>query len=1245
MSHTATGEIPTNLQTYLDEITQRLLSGHAAVMVGSGFSRNASPDFPTWNQLGDILYKILHGEMPGNDIHYLDVPTLAHEVEAALGRPALDRILHDAIPDLASDPSPLHIQLLELHWADVLTTNYDTLLERARSSVSSRRYEVVTNSEDLGNSRKPRVIKLHGSFSSDPKYIVTDEDYRRYPKENAPFVNTVLQTLLENTLCLVGFSCDDPNFLHWIGWMHDNLGRENAPKMYLVGVLHLSRSQKSLLEQRNIVPIDMSECPDIGDNHSKALERFFDYLRSTTIEDSLGWPIDNNATALVDQPSGLSDLARIWKEQRLTYPGWVIVPKDRRDTLWHKTEHTIRDLPTHERRSDFVDLEFAFELTWRLEKCLCPLFLFKTQVQFLEDTINRYLPFVRGETPPDSSFPNEISMNAHNLTHQEIRNMMHHLLLALIRHYREQGRSDEWRDKRNQLESIKASISPEHAANLHYEYALIALLRLDLQDLKAQLSEWPNNISLSFWCAKKAGLLAEIGQMEEARNLLQNALDAIRARSSLAPTTTDFSLVSQESFVMLLLSCVQRPWFFRTDDQDLKVHDTQKGFSERWHALRQYKCDPWNELGVFERALDGPQSNRTPIETSTGFDIGHKSRTYRFGNWDRDALTAYAFLRFCEDIGLPFRVPGRTIATESAKGAFLRIQGYTQAWSNTILVRISDRDAVRDLFDRHSLAGMDASQVDNLVNLYLRALDIASSDISSGDRFGEFNFGVALATVVPEILSRLCSKCSDDVRERLLDFLVRTYNSDQRGKFLGIRELTRRLVESFSASKHHELIPKLLEFPILTGLTSVEEQEYVNPFIFLDTRKCLGEVDLTIDDQTWNRIIEGASGGNSSSRRWAISTLRSLHELGLLDLHRKKVFADVLWQKVNKSGFPTDTDIRYQDEVLTLPHPVDVDPVTLFKAHVARGEFPIETDSTHVSIGRLCPLCTEIYHSSELIEWSDHDIRSIIDRLVQWWDSDKKYLRRSRNVGSDALIFGELKGRFSALVDTAVAVLSRDLGTGQNGETRQKVRRLIGELADFGIPEVRLDAVSLHMFPDRGHTVIETIEKRLSAGSDEFAGDAFGAILVVAKRLDMDSDVSKNEDFLRLMLSVSQVLQWRSKVGLSDAISTMAYIIKIHPWILSSEIERSLLLGLEGMLVETAYSRSIPYRSAGKDDLDISTKLVVRQKAAGLAFILYSHYVGQGKVIPDVISSWQAICDSDYEFAEIRNEWCDVPSI
>ena len=55
----------------------------------------------------------------------------------------------------------------------------------------------------------------------------------------APFVNTVQQAMMENLVLLIGFSGDDPNFLHWSGWVRDNLGA-SAPKIYLAGWLELT---------------------------------------------------------------------------------------------------------------------------------------------------------------------------------------------------------------------------------------------------------------------------------------------------------------------------------------------------------------------------------------------------------------------------------------------------------------------------------------------------------------------------------------------------------------------------------------------------------------------------------------------------------------------------------------------------------------------------------------------------------------------------------------------------------------------------------------------------------------------------------------------------------------------------------------------------------------------------------------------------------------------------------------------
>ena len=277
-------EVPQDLQPHLDDIAERLYSGHVALMVGAGFSRNAVDStqsgrcFPDWKRLGDSLYELLHEEPPSESIRYLSIPGLAQDVHAAHGRDTLEQFLLDAIPDNMFEPSPLHMRLLSLPWRDVFTTNYDTLLERAGTSVLTRPYEVVLTEADLISSSRPRIVKLHGSFPSTRPFIITTEDYRRYPKSFPVFVNTVQQSLVESTVCLIGFSGNDPNFLEWTGWVRDALGTHRQPNIYLLAS-RLSDSERNLLEQRRIIGLEFGQSSELDDRERyTAIEQIIDYL-------------------------------------------------------------------------------------------------------------------------------------------------------------------------------------------------------------------------------------------------------------------------------------------------------------------------------------------------------------------------------------------------------------------------------------------------------------------------------------------------------------------------------------------------------------------------------------------------------------------------------------------------------------------------------------------------------------------------------------------------------------------------------------------------------------------------------------------------------------------------------------------------------------------------------------------------------------------------------------------------------
>ncbi len=61
------------------------------------------------------------------------------------------------------------------------------------------------------------------------------------------------------------------------------------------------------------------------------------------------------------------------------------------------------------------------------------------------------------------------------------------------------------------------------------------------------------------------------------------------------------------------------------------------------------------------------------------------------------------------------------------------------------------------------------------------------------------------------------------------------------------------------------------------------------------------------------------------------------------------------------------------------------------------------------------------------------------------------------------------------------------------------------------------------------------------------------------------------------------------------------------------------------------------HKTAGVQD--VSRKLLLRRAAARLSYRLFKHYRAVGDVIPEQIAVWEAVCQSEDEFLEIRNQW------
>lgn len=1251
MTENPTDTIPSSLRPYLDEIAARLLSGHAACMVGSGFSRNAarlgSPDpFPDWSELGNRFYNQLHGHEPGPEDNYLQVPVLAHEIEAAFGRPTLNQMLRDAIPDLMHEPSPLHAALLNLPWSDILTTNYDTLLERACRSVISRRYDIIVNPKDLGDSRRPRIIKLHGTLPTHRPFIVTDEDYRKYPDDFAPFVNTALQALLENTLCLIGFSGDDPNFLQWIGWIHDNLGRSRSRKMYLVGVLSLSHSQRMLLERRNIIPVDMSEWPGVGSDHYQGLAHFFDYLESRKHEeDSLIWPRSDSTMTASNSDGDIAEVVADWKRARVKYPGWVVVPEDRRRVLWERTRKLTERLPSVDALPSPLDLEFVFELTWRTEKSLVP--IFDNHAALLETVLRRYWPD-ESTAVPARSLDGDADESSVATVHV-LDGRCHYLLLRLMRYYREEGLADKWRAAFERITSVKDALPPELAARLHYERAMFALFALNLDELKRCVEEWQESDAHPFWNAKKAAVMAEIGLVDEADRLLEMSLEAIRAKSNLMPTHNSFTLASQESYVMFVRRAVQHHRRFATGDDSDEARQQDREFSGRWHVLRQYKCDPWHELEVYRHSLQRPPVKAVRTEETPTFDIGRITRKHRVAGYDVERLAAYNFLRFCEDAAIPFKVANMSVAAPIATGTLPRIAAHSSYWALATLVRIGDTTAVEEIYDRASLARMDSRSVDGLIALYVGALRRAAPDIELATDVDERRFGDQIAGVVPEILSRLCCKCSYHAKEEIIDLLFDLYQSEYKWKFAGVRSLTWRLLESMTVQEQVALIPKLLRFPVIGEINHFVRREFVNPLGFVGSLRGRTIAWSTNDHDLLPALVDRASSEDPSIRRWAVTTLAQLHHWGLLKGHKSASFGRALWSQTDEWNMPAGTDYpRWW--FLRLPHPEDVDPVQVFIDYVRSEPFPAQQHPTKTAIGMDAgELCRDIEMAAG-IPWTTADIRSIVGRLIAWWDADRSHLKRAvfreeQEEASGWMSFAEaLRGQMRQLVRTLAIVVGRQPLEVNEIETRDALRRVVAEMSEDDIPTLVLEMACATLFPEWREKTLRELESHNASTSDDRVVDAFTAIRMEAERAGRHDGLPEEERYnlRRLMRVVGDGIRWRGGTALVQAIQTMGVLVERHPWGFVEDVEEMVLSRLGGLISDTTlHASGAATLHRGESREEVAEKLLIRRESAALAYRLSEVYRERGVACPEPVIEWERVCRSANEFAEIRREWLD----
>ena len=1273
---------------HFEQIRQRLWCGRefgqAAVMVGAGFSRNAekiapnTPNFPLWSDLASDIYDELYPQIQlqtltddqgkAKERAIANPLALASEYEVIFGSPALQDLLIRSIPDGQYNPGRLHKLLMSLPWSDVFTTNYDTLLERTRPFIHDRKYDLICTTADIPRRMKPRIVKLHGSFPSHRPFIITEENYRTYPREFAPFVNMVQQSIMENVFCLIGFSGEDPNFLNWIGWVRDNLGK-STPHIYLCGLLDsLSESKKQILRRKNIVTVDVSPLfpkseyfhPSL--RHSKSVEWFLLSLMNgkppniTSWPESLNgseWQKDEDLPALIPGFITSSDVGEMqatseninevnlrrlyinWSSNRKEYPGWIVCPRRNREIIWVYTKYyiwpvlnSIDNLPPPER------LLLVYELNWRLEITLTP--LFDNWVSKIRSVLELYNPFPDLVNSTNANFqPNIQEFSGKEWNWAELRKAWVELVFALARVAREDHDEEQFQRWTETIEKL-SSQNTEWKARWFYEKCLFHIFRVEFERVQQLLEAWPTKSGLDFWEIRRASILAEVGEFKEAERIAESALDSIRSR--LQPYSIDYTLLSQEGWAMYLLSIIK-------SDADLgKLENWSPQYRNRWEQLETFRCSPELELEYLSDKISGlPPKPKTPSEQKLGFYPGTTSTTYNFSNPEEflySILPAFNYLRILEEGGIPVRC-GIIIPYISASKPAAWIRPFAPFWAFSCTLRAQNSTELQNCFSFIYLAALDQIKIDHLYSWLFSCLSNYSNKLAKGqllERISERE----ISKVIIELTSRICFRLTEEKLDQILLISISLYRHMTLGSYSDyyshIDNLFKGIFYGLSQHKVISLMSILLTLPIPedNGFNVEWSQNLPEPFHHIsiyEASDSRSEYDYSVQVHSLLRIIRE---GSLEARNRAITRVSKLDGLNLLNSDNKKLFAEALWSRLDEQ-YPVLPQLMetsyYKFSFLRWPEP---------QSGIAEERirsFLLSQNSINPTNEHFFRECLGATKQPTLdqggIDWSTEDVVNLLSKILIWWRESRDFFLKYLEL-NNSFSHRDTKSKLNQLIDTLAYVILPRI-TEVSEDYKIEINALISDLEIAGICVFPVSIMTLFIEPENLELVSIKLRTGLASTKQDEVDKAIESLfywLAYSRKYSLSELPSDLLDEL-----VNRVFV-RRQPGLGSAIGWLANLIKEMPEILNARHYDSLLLALEYLFKETELPslQDLEMTIESNPLIRFEERPKYRQLASRLAYRLYLFYENQGKKLPSILVEWKSISEKDV-LPEVRKVW------
>jgi len=237
---------------HLKNIAKANNNNMLAIFIGAGVSKSSESStiqIPDWSDLIKDLKKKLNIEDKEND--FLKIAQLYF---LKVSKDVYYKKLSSYFPNNI-EPSLVHKLIFEINPQYIITTNWDTILEKTIEN-NAYIYDVISSDEDLGKSTLPKkLIKMHGDFK-DNNIVFKEDDYLSY-QDNFPLIENYIKSILStHTVLFLGYSYNDVNLKQITKWLQ-NRSKFNPPKYLISDKQDLL--QKKYLENHSINTLTLTD--------------------------------------------------------------------------------------------------------------------------------------------------------------------------------------------------------------------------------------------------------------------------------------------------------------------------------------------------------------------------------------------------------------------------------------------------------------------------------------------------------------------------------------------------------------------------------------------------------------------------------------------------------------------------------------------------------------------------------------------------------------------------------------------------------------------------------------------------------------------------------------------------------------------------------------------------------------------------------------------------------------------------